>query len=342
MKNPSFRLNKSIKIKRNPFYLVFRAMWVFRYRFYTILSLLVLISLLYSSNNNVPNNIQAFGYKVEKQNYLYQDIVKIRNEAPDIIIPQINTIKIDKDEMVDFDYTSEDLGAKLKEVGIDAGYINVPLLRALKQTIPVPDRIVKLQKDRFNSEQLRYGPTLESIYPAPVSPLVRDFIRLPDYNINAPIVFATFEDMFGKKPDGSIDLTNFNDTSETDSPLQKRLQDGVVHLPFTPFPGDLGNCYIVGHSSNYAYIKSDYNTIFKPIESKGEVNQIFKINDRLGRELNFRIFSTEAIEYTDTTKAYTPYPDKRVCTLQTSIVTFRKEKGFWPYQRWLVRGELIQ
>lgn len=40
------------------------------------------------------------------------------------------------------------------------------------------------------------------------------------------------------------------------------LKDGVAHYEGTSLPGDGGNVFIVGHSSNYFWVKSDYNNIF--------------------------------------------------------------------------------
>ena len=40
------------------------------------------------------------------------------------------------------------------------------------------------------------------------------------------------------------------------------LVNGVAHYKGTSLPGEGGNVFIVGHSSNYFWIKSDYNNIF--------------------------------------------------------------------------------
>ena len=60
-----------------------------------------------------------------------------------------------------------------------------------------------------------------------------------------------------------------------------------------------------------------------------------------GRELTFRIFDTLVIEGDNATEAYKPFPGRRVLTLQTSIVSFREERGLYPYERWLIRAELV-
>lgn len=50
------------------------------------------------------------------------------------------------------------------------------------------------------------------------------------------------------------------DVNEDD--IIEKLKEGVVHYEGTSKPGEGGNVFIVGHSSNYVWIKSDYNNIF--------------------------------------------------------------------------------
>lgn len=44
--------------------------------------------------------------------------------------------------------------------------------------------------------------------------------------------------------------------------ILENLKDGVAHYKDTSRPGEGGNIFIVGHSSNYFWIQSDYNNIF--------------------------------------------------------------------------------
>lgn len=66
---------------------------------------------------------------------------------------------------------------------------------------------------------------------------------VPTMDVNVPVVWTT-------------NTNNF----DTD------LKRGVVHYPGTPYPGGLGTAYISGHSSNYAWVKADYNKVFAKIE----------------------------------------------------------------------------
>lgn len=42
----------------------------------------------------------------------------------------------------------------------------------------------------------------------------------------------------------------------------ENLKNGVVHLEGTALPGEIGNVFIAGHSSNYIWSKGSYNGIF--------------------------------------------------------------------------------
>lgn len=72
-----------------------------------------------------------------------------------------------------------------------------------------------------------------------------DSIQIPNISVNAPIVWSE------------------TDNKET---MQNQLLEGVVHYTDTAFPGEIGNGVYIGHSSNYWWQKSDYNTIFGLLE----------------------------------------------------------------------------
>lgn len=44
--------------------------------------------------------------------------------------------------------------------------------------------------------------------------------------------------------------------------VAKNLENGVIHLHGTALPGQKGNIYITGHSSNYSWGRGQYNNIF--------------------------------------------------------------------------------
>jgi LPXTG-site transpeptidase (sortase) family protein len=78
-------------------------------------------------------------------------------------------------------------------------------------------------------------------------------LEIPTIGVNVPIIWTT-------------NTKNF----DTD------LKTGIVHYPCTPLPGDIGTSYISGHSSNYAWIKADYNKVFARLNDLPE-GATFKI-----------------------------------------------------------------
>lgn len=46
------------------------------------------------------------------------------------------------------------------------------------------------------------------------------------------------------------------------SDVSKSLESGVIHINGTAFPGEAGNVYITGHSSNFVWARGNYNSIF--------------------------------------------------------------------------------
>jgi LPXTG-site transpeptidase (sortase) family protein len=66
-------------------------------------------------------------------------------------------------------------------------------------------------------------------------------LKVPKINVNAPIVFSPTPD------------------EET---IQQYLQRGIVHYPSTAKPGEVGNTFLTGHSSNFWWMKGNFNYVF--------------------------------------------------------------------------------
>ncbi len=322
-----------------------RLFWVHRFRLYAVITVCLCTPLLYSSNINVKNNISALGYTVTSSNLLAQKI-EYNKLNPSLPVPPPKPIetKPTPEAKVKFDFTSQDIMDKLKAstATFQSGFINANTLKDLKMPIPVPERIVEVTQKEAQLLKSKQGKILDDIYPRPTVAPRTNFITIPDYKVNSPLIYSTFEDFFKKNSDGSI---NFSASQDLDnrftSPLQLKLQGGIVCLPFSPFPGELGNSYCLGHSNNFPDVISDYNDVLKPIEKKGKVGELIQVYDPYGRELTFRIFETEIIETDGAQKAYLPFPDhKRVLTLQTSVVSTRNGRTD-VFQRWLVKAELV-
>ncbi|MFH0969626.1 MAG: sortase [Patescibacteria group bacterium] len=55
--------------------------------------------------------------------------------------------------------------------------------------------------------------------------------------------------------------------SEDEKNMLEDLKSGIAHYPKTASPGQNGNMVISGHSSNYVWVKGDYNYIFKDLNN---------------------------------------------------------------------------
>ncbi len=292
----------------------FRGLWRLRYRVYAIIVLLAMLPILYASNLNIPNNIDAIGFNELNKNFLFTTISDQNNFYPQ----QVATLS---DNTTSFFLTSE-----IEDQNI-------------------ADILSRFQISANEQVELNKLAPLDTLIPAPKNPQQQNFLKYPKYNINTPIIYSGLDDLFNRKADGSIDFSSpiEEDLSQgpLSNPIQRLLVDGIVHIAFTPLPGEIGNSYIVGHSSNFSSVQSSYNFIFKPIERRSEVGEEFILWDKQGRELTFKVFEVKEILENDTQEAYKTFGDRRVVTLQTSILEFVPGQGLQPTKRWLTRGELI-
>jgi LPXTG-site transpeptidase (sortase) family protein len=231
------------------------------------------------------------------------------------------------------DPNGEKITDKVKEFGIDMGFISSENIKELQQTLPIKDETVS---DLSNYPQ---RPTLQGIIPSPAKADQKNLLVWEKLNIKAPVQNASFQDLFQSNSDGTVDFGKSIDNNPTFSPVQQLLQKGVVHLPFSPRPGEVGNSYIIGHSSNYITVLSDYNEVFKPLEQAKKDDE-FIIFDHKGRSLPFKVFEILEVKEEDVAEAYKNMGDKRVVTLQGSILETVNGK-LLPTKRRLVRAELM-
>jgi Sortase domain len=311
------------------------------------LSILLTLSLIMFGNQYY--NVQSSQYTLSKVNTLFDD--------PNLLLTKLTALQTsEKSNPVElknkllpniFDTDGKKLTQLLYSINsaYKMGFLSTENLKRLNIALPT-----NLQSDISNElpVEVKSGDSIQNLVPAPIDCEKRSTLSYPQYKIEAPIQYLSYSDMFGLNSDGSV---NFNEDpvfenhpiyGDINSPIQKKLELGVVHLTtISPLPGEVGNSYIVGHSSNWGFIKSDYNTVFKPIERTSKSGEEFYIYDDMCRKLKFKVFESLEIEDSNVMEAYKNFGDKRVVTLQGSIVSYRPEGGVQPYQRWLTRGELV-
>ncbi len=76
--------------------------------------------------------------------------------------------------------------------------------------------------------------------------------------------------------------------SVSDKALLEDLTRGVVRYPTTAFAGQDGNMVLSGHSSNYSWIKSDYNYVFRSIGKLKKGDEIvIRVTQGNGKALDY-------------------------------------------------------
>ncbi len=75
----------------------------------------------------------------------------------------------------------------------------------------------------------------------------------------------------------------------TEEALQKDLNNGVVHYPGMAMPGQRGNVYIAGHSSNYIWSKGAYNNVFRNLNDLVSGDEIIiRTKQQNGNEMKYK------------------------------------------------------
>lgn len=123
-----------------------------------------------------------------------------------------------------------------------------------------------------------------------------NFLNIPSLEIKAPILYAE---------------------SKTENEFQKLLQDGVVHYPGTAMPGEVGNVYIFGHSSDYIWSKGGYKTVFALLP-KIEIGEKIEISNKNGEVFTYAVTEKFVAEKTDLKLLSQETGGKKILTLQTS------------------------
>ena len=122
-----------------------------------------------------------------------------------------------------------------------------------------------------------------------------------------------------------------NTPSEKD--FQAALQNGVVHYPNTALPGQHGNVYIFGHSSDFIFLPGSYKHAFALLPRIQKGAQIF-LTDSQGREYTYAVTMTFVAQNNDTSVLSQYGNQQYYLTLQTSYPVGTA------LERYIVRAEL--
>ncbi len=102
-----------------------------------------------------------------------------------------------------------------------------------------------------------------------------------------------------------------------ESVFQAALKDGVVHFPGTALPGQLGNAYYFGHSSDYPWSGGHYKTVFALLPKISTGAEI-RITDSQGNLFTYVVTETKVVAPSDVSVLDQGNNQKKILSIQTS------------------------
>lgn len=103
----------------------------------------------------------------------------------------------------------------------------------------------------------------------------------------------------------------------TESAFQADLAQGVVHYPQTAPPGQVGNCYIFGHSSDFFWKPGKYKNIFALLP-RIKVGAKISISDQFGQNYIYTVTKSFSVASNNTSVLSQTTNGAKILTLQTS------------------------
>lgn len=168
-------------------------------------------------------------------------------------------------------------------------FLNSPIYWEKVKYVFKPTETVKVLQEEIVRTPMANSAALEAgeVIPAG-SKLV-----IPKINVNAPILTSN---------------------SIEESVIQSELKNGVVKYANTANPGEVGNTFIVGHSSGYLWDKSQFKYVFVLLD-KMEIGDKAKVYNS-GKKYVYEVTEKKVVEPKDTTvlaKTDEPYLTLMTC-----------------------------
>ena len=139
-------------------------------------------------------------------------------------------------------------------------------------------------------------------------------IYIPSLDIVAPIVFVE---------------------GTTEAVFQPALENGVVLYPGTAEVGTVGNTYIFGHSSDFAFSKGNYKTVFAILPNIELGAEIYVTNET-GERFTYQVYEKFVAKKTDMKLLDQETQGRKILTVQTSYPIGTA------LQRYIVKAELVE
>lgn len=99
--------------------------------------------------------------------------------------------------------------------------------------------------------------------------------------------------------------------------FQEGMSQGVAHYPGTALPGQFGNVFIFGHSSDFVWAKGEYKTIFAVLP-KIKIGDEIIITDSQANEFVYIVKKSTSASADDTAFLDQNTEGRKILTLQTS------------------------
>lgn len=116
--------------------------------------------------------------------------------------------------------------------------------------------------------------------------------------------------------------------------FMEELKKGIVRYPGTAKPGEVGNAFIFGHSSNYPWIRSDYNDVFALLDTLQDGDEIIAYYNQ--KKFVYKVTDRAVVKPGDTEVLGARDPSKKEISLMTC----------WPVgttlERMIIFGELVE
>ena len=107
-----------------------------------------------------------------------------------------------------------------------------------------------------------------------------------------------------------------------------------MRYPGTAQPGEVGNAFIFGHSSNYPWIQSEYNDVFALIDTLIDGDEIIVYYNQ--QKYTYRITDRATVRPGDTRVLSSRDPNKKELSIMTC----------WPVgttlERYIIFAELVE
>jgi sortase A len=135
----------------------------------------------------------------------------------------------------------------------------------------------------------------------------------PQSNLSLPVLLEDSRDQSSQIEISKISIDAPINWDVPEANILESLKSGVAQYQGTSHPGEGGNVFIVGHSSNYFWVKSDYNRVFSLLDKLSPGDRI-KIR-KSGLVYNYDVVSSRVVSPEDVSVlGNTP---KEVLTLMT-------------------------